>query len=415
MMKQSILYLWIAVAVLASSRPATAQTPVRIETGAGYATDVYYAFTEGEVARVPRTNWDLAFEIAVPSAVRINSGAGTAAWLYSANPAQDWETVDTTGKLTDAQALYNDPTLWQVGALNRPATDEPNDLGWGVYNLVTHVIGGNRLFVVKSVAGTYYKLWIRERANRRYQIRVARLDGSQPRELTVNTADYAEKLFAYLNLETGEVLDREPDRRRWQLLFTQYTDLVAAGPGQRLPYGVSGVLTHPNLITAQKDSIDVATFRDTTNLPWNPDINEIGYDWKRFDMASNQFTVIPNRAYFVQNAPNSVWKIVFTAFGGSATGVYEFTQQQLGNVSRSKRFDAPAVQVWPNPATAGQGVRFSQPVASVVWHDAQGRELHRSTSSGLGTAVPQLPAGLYLLNLELPDGGRESVRLLVQP
>ncbi len=416
MMKQLILHLVLAAALWtgAASRTA-AQTNVRIETGAGYATDVYYSFTEGELARVPRANWDLAFEIAVPSAVRINSGAGTAAWLYSTDPAADWERLDTTGRLTPATALYNDPTTWQTGALNRPATNDPNDLGWGVYNLATHVIGGNRLFVIKSVGGTFYKLWIRERANRRYQIRMARLDGTQTRDLTLDTGAYPDRLFAYLNLETGDILDREPDRRRWHLLFTQYTDLVAAGPGPRIPYGVTGVLTHPSLLTAQKDSIDVATFRDTTNLPWNPDINEIGYDWKRFDMASNRFTVIANRAYFVQNAPNSVWKVVFTAFGGSADGVYEFTQQQLGNVGRSPVLNGPDVQLWPNPASAGGRVFVDRPAASVVWHDLTGRQLHRSTPVDKRIDVPQLPAGCYSLTIELPTGERTALRLLVQP
>lgn len=378
---------------------AQGQTPVTVLTGAGYADDVYYSFTDGEARRVPRNNWDLAFEVSVTSAVRANTAAGTGVWLHGADTGA-WESLDTAGRLTSETALYNDPALWEAGALNQPATDEFGDLGWGAYNVQTHVITGNRLFVVRSVGGAYYKLWIRERASGSYQIRYAKLDGSNLRDLTLQTSAYSSKLFAYLNLDSGEFLDREPERGGWQLLFTQYTDLIQAGPGPRAPYGVTGVLTHPGIVTAQKDSIDVATFRDTTDLPWNPDINEIGYDWKTYDMGGSRFVLAENRAYFSRLALDNVWKIVFTGFGGSSDGKYEFTQQQIGGVSRGAKTGAvKAVAVWPNPATSGGELRVSQPVERADWFDLQGRLVHTNAPAGDRLDVPELPAGLYLVQL----------------
>src|SRR5690606_8634888 len=110
-----------------------------VGTGEGYANQVWYSMENGEVASAPKDNWDLAFEIPGFSAsIRFNEQKGMA--LFAAPYAvSEWSALDTTGMAANWQGLHNDPTSWQRGAFNLYPTSE-TDLGWGIYNMVTHII-----------------------------------------------------------------------------------------------------------------------------------------------------------------------------------------------------------------------------------------------------------------------------------
>jgi hypothetical protein len=58
-------------------------------------------------------------------------------------------------------------------------------------------------------------------------------------------------------------------------------------------------------------------------------ISEIGSDWKSYSMSLNQWTLKSNRVYFVRDKNMSVFKIVFTGFGGTSTGILEFEKSKL--------------------------------------------------------------------------------------
>ena len=83
---------------------AQAQQSVTVTTGANYADDVFYSLSDGEAGSADRANWDLAFSISPSSGILANTGAGTSVWLVSES-VSDFDNVDTTGQLTDDNAL----------------------------------------------------------------------------------------------------------------------------------------------------------------------------------------------------------------------------------------------------------------------------------------------------------------------
>lgn len=417
-MKHLAIFLAFGFGVFSA---ATAQTAVSVSTGAGFVNDVYYSLANGEVATPVRAGWDLAFSISASSGIRANHAAGTSVFVVSSDTS-DWATLDTTGLLTATNELHNSVTGWMGGALNQAAdTSDFFDIGWGLYNIQTHVVTGSRLFVVTNTAGEYFKVWIQQRASGVYTFRTARLDGTAETTHLLNTADYAGKNFVYFQLSsTGTVVDREPANTTWDLLFTNYEDPIDVGGGQVFYYPSGGVLSNAGVEIAEVSGVaGVDALEDTTGAPWSTDLNVLGADWKSF--TGTGFVIEDSLVYFVRAVDGSAWKVVMTGYGGTGTGTFDFTQKQLGTTSRNGLAPQVALEVYPNPAaqTATLVLDIPKPTTvSVTLRDAAGRTVAaraQEFATGLQTLpldVAALPAGVYLVEIS-GDGFRNLERLVV--
>src|SRR5690606_30930751 len=66
-----------------------------------------------------------------------------------------------------------------------------------------------------------------------------------------------------------------------------------------------------------------ANVEDTAIFPFSYDISTIGYDWKNAGMSG--VTIYDTLVYFVKDQAGNINKLVFNGYGGSATGVMNFT------------------------------------------------------------------------------------------
>ena len=146
------------VLLLALALPATAQNTVTVSTAAGNAEQVWYSLQNGEVATAALADWDLAFETAgFTASIRVNTQKGMR--VFKAPYAvQDWASLDTTGMLATWKEVHDSDTSWSHGALNDGLTSNEFDLGWGVYNQVTHIVAGDSAFVLQLANGDWKKL-----------------------------------------------------------------------------------------------------------------------------------------------------------------------------------------------------------------------------------------------------------------
>ena len=132
-MKKTLLSLLLGTSILGAQAQTTDET---VSVGAGYANDVYYSLENGEVASIPRNNWDVGFSVAkYGSTIITNGGTGAALYQYPNGSAASWETMDTTG-LHTWDILYNSQSSWSEGAFSR------NESSWGEYSTITHFITG---------------------------------------------------------------------------------------------------------------------------------------------------------------------------------------------------------------------------------------------------------------------------------
>jgi hypothetical protein len=301
-----------------------------ITVGAGYANDVYYSMATGVVSTVPRTNWDIAFNTGSrTSTININAGANIKLYTYKGGDTTAWNSVNIAG-IANWTPMNNSDTTWTFGAFERNALGHP-DYGWGIYNTVNHDVVGDSLFIIQLQDGSYKKLWIKKKAStlNKYIFQFANADNTGTTTIdTVDCSKYTTKNFIYYSFATKNEIDREPAKDAWDFVYTKYYEMIPDGKGGKTPYPVTGVLTNTGVKTAQMDNFD-ATSNDYSTGNFVTAISEIGSDWKSFDMNTNKWALTDKRVYFVLTPDKAIYKIAFTAFEGSSTGVIKFNKTRV--------------------------------------------------------------------------------------
>ena len=387
----------------------SAQTPVTVSTQAGNAQQVWYSLQNGEAGNAPLAEWDLAFEMTgFSSSIRVNTAKGLV--VYETPEAiSAWDNVNSVDTANWTR-VENADTSWSVSALNNGndlAEPDGFNVGWGDYNIATHVIVGSKIYAIQLADGTTWKkLRINSLANSIYSFTYANLDGSEPQEATLNKSGFTGKNFGYWSFTTNATLDREPPTADWDLLFTKYTGFVPTA------YPVSGVLQNKEVTAFQVDGVPTVN-AEWQSAPFLSGMNIIGSDWKSYDFDLNAYTIVADRTYFVKDLSGNVWKLVFTAYGGGATGDMSFNQELVSAVGINERSaHQGSLTTYPNPVTNG----VAQLIVDVPAHEgtlrvfnATGQQMMQQQWTGLSGLnartidVSGLAKGLYIVRFDGAD------------
>jgi hypothetical protein len=380
---------------------ATAQTIISDSAtmGQGYANDVHYSLQNGTVSTVSNTNWHLAFRSGLQTdGIFINSTANVKAYLTNKAIA-DWASLDSTHITNE---VFNTDTSWEIGAFNR-TFDSPYS-SWGVYNTITKKVTGDSLYLLK-VGNNWIKLWVVEKDYGTWKVRVGTT--SIDTTFTILHSDIRFFTFGYLNLNTLNVLNREPADSAWDFKFTRYYSLQ---PSQNIYYPSTGVLNNRGVTSVKVSGIDKNTYMNYGVHPMVNNISTIGADWKSFDNATFQWNITDSTCYFVKAKTGDIWKLWFTGFGGASSGKSYFNKQKLFTVGIGER-NLPIAQlaVYPNPSSENvtlvlDNINMRSAVIRIV--DLQGKivfEENRTIEIGMQTLpinVSELNNGIYIMSLE---------------
>ncbi len=295
---------------------------VKVTMGPDYANDVYYSLDGDQSFEVPGTNWDIGFGTYVMNpSILINSGAGVELYELSRDTSVWYSPVDTAG-MSSWTRLNNSLETWAVGAFSGNAPGG-FDFGWGIYDHVSKNVNGAAVYLIRLQDGALKKIFIRQKngyLNTVYFL-YANTDGSDEYLVALANNPYADKEYVYYSLAGHMVVDREPLKDSWDLLFTRYYDY-------RIPYIVTGVLTRAGVSVAKVGGVSPAS-ADTTMAQFSSSFSVIGYDWKEYDMMTNQYTLADDLSYFVKTASGKVYQIYFTHFEGGTTGVIGFSRKPV--------------------------------------------------------------------------------------
>ena|SRR6218665_3032355 len=344
-MKKATLSLFTII----MSASSFAQVTDTVTLGANYINQVWYSLQNDEQGTQPKDNWDLGFEIAGSSASIIANTQKANFVVYKAPYSiANYATIDTTGMYSTWQKVYNSDTTWSIGALNKGITANPFDLGWGIYDMSTHFVNGDSVFVVKLSATTFKKLKIDNLASGIYNFTYANVDGSSPQTFSLQKSTYTGKNFGYYDLTNNVEVNREPATANWDLTFVKYTTFIPSA------YGVTGVLSNKAVKVAQADNVpSPVTYNNYAAHTFKTAINEIGYDFKNFNMTTFVYDMSLDTVYFVKTAANQIWKLRFTGFTGSADGKFIFDKEFLATTGINDAAGNTISQftLYPNPAT----------------------------------------------------------------
>jgi hypothetical protein len=329
-----------------------------VSLGAGAANMVFYSLDSGVQGTAANNDWHLAFsarQIAgydfsqtnQATAIRINEAYGLKLFRNPGQKLAQFASFDTAG-YESWQQMHNPDTTWTIGAFNVNINlSDPFNFGWGEYNQADHnIYGDSSMYLIVLPDGTFKKFVILSLVyDTAFNVQFANLDNSNPVTMSVSKNPYLTKNFVYLNLETTNLMDKEPALTAWDMMFLRYNNTVydSANLTQDI-----GVLTKDadNVYAASGSAAQQSCYSGTG---FYNDINTIGKNW----MGQPADTAIPGLAYFIQSS-SGTYKMAFTGLGGAATGVVDFTVNKCSNTAAGIAETGGAgidISIYPVPAS----------------------------------------------------------------
>ena len=285
----------------------------QVELGTTYGLQIYYDLASNSIVSTSqKTDWDLSFECAVGGwHVLLNSSLAAAAADLG---EVDFESVSNTDN-----AVWN----WdlQTGLLDSTAI--------GDYRNLNHVYLIDRGYNEAGVPLGFKKIMLEFNEDETFYLRSANLDGSEDETVTISKDPNIN--FQSYSFNSHSVVDIEPNKNDWDLLFSQYTHVFQ---NPTLPYLVTGVLLNRfNTSCAQEEAIpfDEINYENAADFAFSSDINTIGYDWKSYNFDLSQFTIVENLSYVITTNDGIYFKLRFIDFYNDSgeKGAPKFELQDL--------------------------------------------------------------------------------------
>jgi hypothetical protein len=343
--------------------------------GANDHLSVYYNLETKESISMENTEWDLGFSSFDPRYAAIYTNMKYNVYVV---PGSNFDTfgseIDTTG-ISGWERGVNSKDSWDTGSLNlgkRGFIDNIADYGWGEYNMQTHNVVGNKVFIITDHNRETYQVAIDGLYNGEFVVLWADLDGSNEQELSVANDASANTVMKMVNLETQEITQM-PSTDSWDIIFEKYQLYFEE---MNMTRGVSGIRTAPHIRVAQVTSDNPLTEKapEFPSEVWSSSITEIGHDWKT---VVNYFPVVyeidEDVVYFVQrvdeteNPIGDPYRLVPVSYGSN---VFVFSTDVNGSVFSN----IPSVNVYPNVVSAGESITLPEGNfgAKVTIYDATG-------------------------------------------
>ncbi len=335
-MKKKLVYLAIAIALIISAckknaeesapivPPVTVISPKvdSLVSGASYVTDIYYSLTNGVVKTQPRADWDLAFAITSKSiSIHINAGSLDSLFLWKGGTIADFDKAAEKDSKANLATNFDKTSWFNYSAFEQNiVASSPYDQGWGVYNMSTHDILGDSVYILKLASGALKKLALVSRlsSTSNYIFKIADLAANATVEtVTIPTATYSTKNFVYYSVVNKQIIDREPAKTTWDFVFTKYDSRVTGNPV------VTGILVNEGVETVKLAAADTVKLYNAVTFSKN--ITGIGFDWKHFNGASYD---IVNPYYYIHTIDGKYYRIRFKKFT-SKTGTTVFDKLEL--------------------------------------------------------------------------------------
>lgn len=246
-----------------------------------YENQLYFDFNTGTVlSAVPNDSWTMAFAAGVDDwQIRINSGG-----LYAVHPSGFYNFEEVVSVTT--ASLYH----FDASGGNPDSCAFNNWLARSGENYVPT----NEIFLIGQFDGVKYlpkwRIRIDSVNSSAYFISYSKMTGNiQSFEIPKDNS----RNFVHLKLdESPEIVQIEPPKSDWDLLFGQYGTILYDDYGVPTPYFVRGVLINPYLVEVSSDTtknFEDIVYDDFENYSFNDTQDYIGYDWKdvEIDLENN--------------------------------------------------------------------------------------------------------------------------------
>ena len=390
---------------IATTLCTIAQETIDVSMGAGYTSEVYYKLDTQTAITFQADSWDVAFlrNDDFNLSVRVNDGIDIKVFEVANTPEQ-YGSVDVSNQ-NDWVELVNGNTNWEDGAFMQGSAT----FGFGEYNPATNHVEGTIIYVLQYDDGSYRKMIIEDYFGA-YTFKYATWDGStwsSDTTATVANTSNPDNRYNYYSLQNNQEVVAEPSEDNWDFVFRKYTSFINP-PGQN--YVVSGALHNPNVTVAQNQETSDA---DPNGLDYLEEINTIGYDWKSF---TGTWNIDSDQKYYVKYDNNTVYRMYFTDFGGSASGDLSFVLQDVTDLlSFESVSENLSFGMYPNPSLDGtvtivyENKNTAAATNTIRVYAVNGAQVYKTTTLNNNGFFNQqldlsfLDSGMYILQFDSGD------------
>ncbi len=298
--------------------PAGIQTQI-FGLGENYENQIWFNIADQKTWSNFHSNWEIAFGSGPNNEIVINGGknGNIGVHEFAMSRYNDFTKVNISG-IPALDWKFDNPS-GQADSMAFNAWCNPNGSGGFLGKNSLYLIDrgddsmGNKRYIQlilhSRIGGNYHFSW-------NYA-----LDTAQAKhDVYINPS--LSKNYVYYNFGKADTVENEPTtNNNWDLVFTTYKKFIPdpSNGNKPYPYVLRGVLYNPNGVKVydvpnvglntweQLDllyakSITCSTIRD-----------EIGYDWKIWNMSANKYTMA-NKIYIIKDTKDNYFKFKFVDF-----------------------------------------------------------------------------------------------------
>lgn len=289
--------------------------------GIYYDKQIFFDFESGQAVFTSNpASWDLAFEASDDGRHVFENGGKSNVYVFNTHATD----LNAVTELPPQLSVTAD-TFWQY--------DNPNGLPSGTaigqwWN--TDGSSKREVYIVRMKT-VLYKMQMLAADEGKYVFQWMPFYGKGQATVDTLTKDSACN-YVYFSFKGGIVKPEPPDKKSWDIVFTQYRELVFDNDVtvmRALPYVVTGALLNPCSTQAADDSTEdfsAITASTVQHLAFSSDRNAIGYDWKTVDInmatggGTAAYAVNPHKNYIVCTREGYWYKLHFLSFYNPQTG-----------------------------------------------------------------------------------------------
>lgn len=185
----------------------------------------------------------------------------------------------------------------------------------------------NKVYLVNAVGGptvdaeNVFKIKV-NRSSNGYTLEYAKLNETTSK--TIEIAKDAEYDFRYVSLQGGNIVNNEPKKADWDLLWGYNLYFTSMG-GPALPYPMADFvqINSGSGVRVAQILIEDVTYNDfseanLSSITWSSSKNYIGANWRSVGMTSSG--VKTDRYYLIQDTAGNIYKLKFNSMGTADSG-----------------------------------------------------------------------------------------------
>lgn len=272
-----------------------------VDMNSDYKQQLFFSLSENTVISSNlKTAWDIEFECSVSGFhIKLN----TAKAMCAANTSQTTFSLVTDTSNFSVNKQYDSPT----GNLDSTA--------FATWQILKPVYIIDRGYNEVGTPQGFRKIQILSVTTTDYNIKISNVDGSN--EVTLTVKKNIAKNYVQFSFASNSVVNIEPDKENYDLLFSQYTHIYS---NPFSTYLVAGVIINPGKVKVahvfDKPFANISV-TDTLTHPFKIHQNIIGYDWKTYSFQTSTYIIDFNKCYIIKDVKGFYYKLHFIDFYNS--------------------------------------------------------------------------------------------------